>query len=138
MVGIIYSLISPAVVIRPTLPAEGKNSVNHSAPSGPFVIPMGELPDVGTVNSVSAPDVVMRPILLVPYSVNQSAPSAPDVMEIGLEPAGRGYSVIVTDWADESAPTLSSNNEPQIAQNLALGEKNGKQLRVGMATSGLA
>jgi len=50
---------------------------------------------VGTVYSVTVPDVVVRPILLVLNSVNQSAPSEPTAMSNGqLLAVGTGYSVI--------------------------------------------
>ena len=49
---------------------------------------------VGTRYWVNAPAVVMRPILLPEYSVNQSAPSGPLVMPSGkLFSVGMGYSV---------------------------------------------
>src|SRR5215471_5476919 len=68
------SVILPSVVIRSIFPLTG--SVNHSAPSGPVVIPQGLLFSVGMVNSVTAPVVVIRPILpRIP--VNHSAPSGP-------------------------------------------------------------
>ena len=47
--GRLYSVIAPAVVIRPILP--GKFSQNHSAPSGPGVMPEGVLRVVGIGNS---------------------------------------------------------------------------------------
>src|ERR1700730_5149566 len=65
-----YSAVTePAVVIRPILPAfvtgpaavsivPPVSSANHSAPSGPAVIPSGMLPEVGMANSVTAPAVV--------------------------------------------------------------------------------
>jgi hypothetical protein len=40
-----YSVMTPAVVIFPTLPA--KNSPNHKFPSGPLVIPSGLLDAAG-------------------------------------------------------------------------------------------
>src|ERR1700722_14285006 len=54
-----YSVISPAVVMRPIFPL--KVSVNHRAPSGPAVIPKGSLLDVAEY-SVMTPAVVIRPI----------------------------------------------------------------------------
>jgi hypothetical protein len=71
--------MTPAVVIRPILPP----SVNHSAPSGPAVMPWGKLLAVGIINSVMTPAVVIRPILLPVFSVNHSAPSGPAVMPSG-------------------------------------------------------
>ena len=58
-------------------------SVNHSAPSGPAVIPCGLLAAVGSVNSLIAPAVVIRPMRLPYCSVNHSAPSGPTVMSQG-------------------------------------------------------
>ena len=85
-----YSMMVPAVVIRPILPPF---SVNESAPSGPAVIPVGPLFGVGKGYSVKLPDVVTRPILLPLSSVNHSAPSGPAVISSGssLRPVGSGY-----------------------------------------------
>src|SRR5258706_12994878 len=71
---------------RPILPEV--NSVNHSAPSGPVVMPSGVLRGVGIGNSVITPAVVMRPILpgtdsLAKPSVYHSAPSGPVVINWG-------------------------------------------------------
>ena len=69
-----------AVVIRPIFIAnvtfgEPQRAVrSHRMPSG-------ELPGVGTGTSVYTPAVVMRPILLLIFSVNHSAPSGPVVMK---------------------------------------------------------
>src|SRR6266567_3173634 len=90
------ALVLAGVLTRPILLL--KFSVNHRAPSGPGVIPHGSLLAVGIGNSVMAPVVVMRPILLppVPDSVNHRAPSGPDVMPKGSLPAvGRKNSVMV-------------------------------------------
>ena len=62
-------------------------SVNHSAPSGPDVMPKGALLSVGTGNTVMVPAVVMRPIWLASNSVNHSAPSGPAVMPLRPPPA---------------------------------------------------
>src|SRR5258708_1749652 len=45
-------------------------------------------------NSVTLPATVIRPILLVPRSVNQRAPSGPLAIRAGWLPATSGYSVI--------------------------------------------
>src|SRR5258708_17074531 len=80
---------------RPIWSALGVCSVNHNAPSGPVVMPVGPLPAFGSGNSVIAPAVVMRPILLAKVSVNQSAPSGPVVMyRMTLPFVGIGNSVI--------------------------------------------
>jgi hypothetical protein len=77
-VGIGNSVMVPVVVIRPIwLPL---CSVNHSAPSGPAVMPKSPLLAVGIVNSVMVPVVVIRPILLLLKSENHNAPSGPAVM----------------------------------------------------------
>ena len=72
-----YSVMAPAVVIRPILLAP--LSENHSAPSdaGPRAIPDRSLPVVVTGYSVIPPLVVIRPILPPCSSVNHSAPSGP-------------------------------------------------------------
>src|SRR5260370_41535911 len=55
----------------------------------------GPLPAVGIANSVTTPLVVMRPILLAPFSVNHRLPSGPAVMPAGLlVSVGVGNSVI--------------------------------------------
>ena len=76
-VGSAYSVTEPNMVIRPILLAGV--SVNHIAPSGPFVITEG-LFALGMGYSVNEPDVVIRPIFLPRLSVNQSAPSGPVVI----------------------------------------------------------
>lgn len=83
------SIIAPVVVIRPILP---RKYVNHSAPSGPVVIPplfSGEI-----VNSVIAPVVVIRPTLPPTPSVNHKAPSGPVVMPSG--PGGPGSLISIS------------------------------------------
>jgi len=74
----VYSVMTPAVVILPILPAV--ISVNHRLLSGPTVMENGPLFAVGVAYSVTTPAVVIRPILLSPLSANQSAPSGPAVM----------------------------------------------------------
>jgi hypothetical protein len=96
LVGIENSVMTPVVVMRPILPGK-PDSVNHSAPSGPAVMPDGLPRVVGIGNSVMRPAVVMRPILLATKagSVNHKAPSGPDVMLEGrLLAVGTGNSVI--------------------------------------------
>ena len=81
-----------AVSIRPTLLP--RNSVNHKAPSGPFVMSDGSLPGVGTGKWwVIAPALVIRPIVFAPASVNHSAPSRPTAIADGSLLVPR-YSVI--------------------------------------------
>ena len=77
--------------------------VNHRLPSTPVVIPYGE-PSVIPVqvpqlsaNSVITPAGVMRPISLLPYSVNQRFPSGPAVMI-------RGFSPGVGSWNSVTVP----------------------------------
>jgi hypothetical protein len=69
-VGIGYSVMVPAVLIRPILLPS--NSVNQSAPSGPAVMPPGSLEAVGIGYSLSVPAVPIRPILSLVDSVNHS------------------------------------------------------------------
>jgi hypothetical protein len=123
-VGTRYSLIAPAVVIRPILLPLA--SVNQSAPSGPAVMLSNPLDDVGTGYSLSAPAVVIRPILLPKYSGNQSAPSGPATMLSGkAADDARGYSVKRTDCADESVRTISNKTDSKSARSLALKANNG-------------
>src|ERR1700720_1753811 len=86
-----YSARTPAVVMRPI--AEMPRSVNQRAPSGPAVMLKGAEIWPLRGNSVTAPAVVMRPILpgsvqnipalVVHHSVNQRAPSGPAVIPPG-------------------------------------------------------
>src|SRR6266567_3085786 len=90
------ALVLAGVLTRPILLL--KFSVNHRAPSGPGVIPHGSLLAVGIGNSVMAPVVVMRPILLLTLliSVNHRAPSGPTVIPRGpLLGVGTGNSVML-------------------------------------------
>jgi hypothetical protein len=52
--------------------------VNHRSPSGPAVIPCGELPV--PVKVVATPAIVIRPTLFSPGNVYHSAPSGPAAM----------------------------------------------------------
>jgi hypothetical protein len=71
--GTVYSLIVPAVVIRPILLMLVPCSRNHSAPSGPVVIDTGKLFGFGSGNSVMA----CAPALgTVPSKVNVAETSA--------------------------------------------------------------
>src|SRR5260221_5739500 len=70
---------------RPILPEV--NSVNHSAPSGPVVMPSAKVRGVGIGNSVITPAVVMRPILPgtdspANPSVYPTAPAGPVVLNL--------------------------------------------------------
>src|ERR1700680_4210879 len=68
--------ITPLTVIRPI--RSRSYSVNHKAPSGPDVIPIG--PDLGgSLKCVIFPLVVIRPTTSK-ESVNHKAPSGPTVM----------------------------------------------------------
>ena len=59
---------------------------------------VGALPGVGIVNSVTAPALVIRPILLPERSVNHRFPSEPAAIPDGwLEVLGMGNSVTEPD-----------------------------------------
>jgi hypothetical protein len=58
-----------------------ESSVNQRLPSGPTTIQLGPEPETGY--SVSAPPVVIRPIMWAPVSVNRSAPSGPTTRASG-------------------------------------------------------
>jgi hypothetical protein len=89
-VGMKNWMMVPAGVIRPILFLP--NSVNHTLPSGPVVIP--NVPPVEPGNSVITPAVVIRPMLSV-LSVNQRFPSGPTVIPRGpLKGVGMGNSVM--------------------------------------------
>jgi hypothetical protein len=62
-------------------------------------MPSGPAPAVGTGNSVIAPAVVMRPILLPAFSQNHSAPSA-----AGMIPIGRLFGVGVSNSTKLPSP----------------------------------
>ena len=98
-VGTGYSVIVPEGVILPILLPDTACSVNQMFPSGPDVMPVGctfgeKAFGVGTGNSVTDPLVVMRPMALLPWSMNQRAPSDPAVMAVGAPlPESDGNSV---------------------------------------------
>jgi hypothetical protein len=82
------------VVIRPTLAPP----TNHSAPSGPAVIPSGLIKAVGSEYSVIVPEVVIRSILFPLPSTNHKAPSGPAVILAGeLDVVGMPNSVTAPD-----------------------------------------
>src|SRR5438477_12597778 len=73
------TVITPAVVIRPTVPAASLFT-NHKLPSGPLVIAVGALLAeivCGIGYSWITPAVVIFPMALFPWSVNQRFPSGP-------------------------------------------------------------
>src|SRR5688572_22678063 len=81
--GSVYSVTTPVVVMRPILllllPSR-ISSVNHSASSGPAVMPTGALDAVGSENKVMSPAVVIRPMKPTPLTstaVNQRLLSGP-------------------------------------------------------------
>ena len=68
---------SPSTEIRPMSP--DVIAVNHSAPSGPAVMPNGPLSSANS-NALNSPAVVIRPMRSSPVRVNHIAPSGPAVM----------------------------------------------------------
>ena len=124
---------TPAVVRRTTrrLPDP---SVNQSAPSDPVVMPVGRLLAANMGNSVKAPAVVMRPMLLPFNSVNQRAPSGPgdDARRLAV---GRGNGELGEDACRGNPPDLVAGRfgEPEgavraggDARRLAVGRGNGE------------
>ena len=82
--------LAAVVMLSILLPAI---SVNHSAPSGPAVMPPG-LP-CPNENSVTAPPGVILPIALALTSVNQTLPSDPNAIEKGsARDVGSGNSFV--------------------------------------------
>src|SRR5216683_2994624 len=77
--------------------------MNQRLPSGPTVMTVRPLAEVGTGNSVIVPLGVIRPIWFPMVSVNQRLPSGPAMMPIGpavlpskpLVPVGRGNSLML-------------------------------------------
>ena len=112
----------PAVVIRPILLALSVFSVsdllNQSAPSGPTVNMEGCL---ATANSVTAPAVVIRPILSPWISANHSAPSGPVTMSKGAPPTvGTENSLITPAVVIRpilSAPASANHKAPRPGRN---------------------
>src|SRR5947209_1174163 len=69
-------------------------SVNQMLPSGPWAIPPGRVDAEGVGNSVTEPEVVIRPSWWAPNSVNQRLDDGPDVMRRGSLRCVSGNSVI--------------------------------------------
>ncbi len=83
---------APELVVRAPILFPNR-SVNQTLPSGPAVMPLGPLEDVGTLYSVMAPAEVIRPMLFPFCSVNHKAPSDPAVIPAGrLDGVGVRYS----------------------------------------------
>jgi hypothetical protein len=85
MLGSVYVVTVPLVVIRPMAPAPARPVVNHSAPSGPAAIQSAEpmqMP-VKNVKGIVPLAVVSRPI--DPEPVNHSAPSGPATIPKGRD-----------------------------------------------------
>src|SRR5215212_1474002 len=82
-------VIDPAAVIRPI--RLGPVSVYQSAPSEPVAIPEGS--PLPAANSVIAPVVLMRPILLPANSVNHNAPPVAVIPDGSLSGVGIGKSM---------------------------------------------
>src|SRR5262249_18670464 len=69
-------------------------------PSGASTIPCGMAPAVGSANSVMLPSAVIRPILPVPRSANQTELPGSVVIQPTSAPAlGTGYVVICPCWS---------------------------------------
>ena len=76
----------------------------------------GKAPLTGSGNSVTAPSVVIRPIVSVFISVNHSAPSAPAAMPNGpLSGVGVGNEVAVAVRGDPADAVVPVAGEPQRA-----------------------
>lgn len=101
-----YSVISPLIVMRPSLGPTITPvplmwySVKHIAPSGPAAIAFGfSCREIPAEYSVTLPVVVIRPIAAVLRffcSVNQSAPSGPAAIEPGAATALKPFENRVT------------------------------------------
>ena len=81
-------VITPAVVIRPIALLEELRPkiVNHNAPSGPCVIPVGSWLSAGSGNSATVPPVLIRPIRFAVLGEPQIA------VRPGGDPVGLGAS----------------------------------------------
>ena len=81
-----YMVMDPVVEIRPMPPRPRLpplDAANHSAPSGPAVMPMGPESAPGPVGNgygVTTPLVLILSMLLLALRVNHKAPSGPAVM----------------------------------------------------------
>src|SRR5215469_5108229 len=100
-----YSVRSPAVVIRPILLPN--SSVNHSAPSGPATIRLGNAPRASGY-SVNAPSRVIRPTFEADRSTNHSAPSGPSA-----KPSGVAAGVGTGNWV--TCPVAGSSRAIALA-----------------------
>src|SRR5215470_9137693 len=100
-----YSVRFPAVVIRPILLPN--SSVNHSAPSGPATIRLGNAPGASGY-SVNAPARVIRPTFEADRSTNHSAPSLPRA-----RPSGVAAGVSTGNWA--TCPVAGSSRAIALA-----------------------
>ena len=114
--------------------------MNHKLPSGPAVIPFGDVKGVGMANSVMAPDGVIRPILLPVNSVNHNALSGPLVIPKGTLPAvGTGYSLSVIGSEVVSRPIFGVGLPNSSVNQSALSKPNsmskGELLAVGSGYS---
>src|SRR5262249_34470234 len=122
------------VVMRPILST--LDSVNHSAPSGPVVIPARPLPAVRTGYSVITPAVVMRPILLAADSVNQSAPSGPAVIAagplaaVGIGTSGRTPRGVIRPMALVDSVNHNAPSMPGAMRNASAPDERGNSVRV--------
>src|SRR5438132_154644 len=92
LLGVGYSLITPVGVIEPKalLAAVCWSSTNQSFPSVPAAMSMGWLSGLEMGYSVATPDVVIRPTLPTPYSVNHRLPSGPETI-----PRGSRFAVVI-------------------------------------------
>ena len=125
--------------MRPILPASA--SVNQSAPSGPFVMPLGPLAsDVRpAVNSVMLPLGVMRPIRFAAGSTYQRLLSGPTAISFGSPGVVTGYSVTSPDFVTfaiaPSPPAIATHRFPSGPLTMPRGLPVGKPAENSVITA---
>ena len=121
--GIGNSVMVPSSVMRPTrlpstwrLSARPLSSTNHMLPSAPAVMSPGPRSAPGSMNSVTVPSSVIRPILPALNSENQMLPSGPAASARGpLFGVGIANSVITPCGRDASDLAAHELTEPHVA-----------------------
>jgi hypothetical protein len=116
LVGIVNSVITPEVVIRPILLAS--DSVNQRFPSAPAVIAVAAR-EIEIGNSVITPVGVIRSMSGKPTRppVNQRFPSDPLVMAPAPVRAGKGKYVMEGDCGCNGTPSARRNPAALIADS---------------------
>jgi hypothetical protein len=113
LVGVMYSEMTPAVVIRPILLV--LPSANHSAPSGPTVISLPPMLAVGVGYSEMAPAVVIRPILLLLREPQRAVRTRGDAGGVAVRGSNEVFGGDEPRGRDPSDLVAKKLREPQCA-----------------------